>query len=493
MIRYCHAVCQRDCFVAGRVTKEHEMSYQTRIRSIRLFAACALFVCGGVLAHAAEAEKRALIGKAVFLTGEVTLEKQGEAAQALRQGDAITEGVTIRAGADGHVYFRMNDNGFLAVRPNSQLRIEAYVWNPDDPSRNRIVLHTDKGVVRSKTGAAGSAARERFRMNTPVAAIGVRGTDFTVSSQQDVIHVAVQQGTVSVSPYGNGCAVDALGPCTGELARDISDSALNMVLEVRGAQSPALVPAPKAPDFQDINRIKPDEHVSVEETPLLEDNGKRVEINADQQQKLEDSPMQSLPGDIAQDYPKSPQVNRPDAVWWGRWSAFVRPGEARSLTDDRPAKNELFNYAKWQFVRVPSRTDEKGVYGFYRLKDDTLPASLTGEARFVLTEAEVSVRDIYSHELQRPAEVLQKDATLYIDFGALSFSTHIDVKDGENRYPINATGTIDRNLGTFIDNGQGDSTVRGVIADQGAQAGYVFSRPLEGTRDELLGVTIWRQ
>ena len=37
--------------------------------------------------------------------------------------------------------------------------------------------------MRSITGQWGEAARDRFRLNTPIAAIGVRGTDFIVEQK----------------------------------------------------------------------------------------------------------------------------------------------------------------------------------------------------------------------------------------------------------------------------------------------------------------------
>lgn len=41
-----------------------------------------------------------------------------------------------------------------------------------------VRFRLDRGVARAISGAAAEGARERFRLNTPLVAIGVRGTDF---------------------------------------------------------------------------------------------------------------------------------------------------------------------------------------------------------------------------------------------------------------------------------------------------------------------------
>ncbi|MFM8637711.1 MAG: ATP-binding cassette domain-containing protein, partial [Betaproteobacteria bacterium] len=51
-------------------------------------------------------------------------------------------------------------------------------------------------VVRSITGQWGEAAKDRFRLNTPLAAIGVKGTDFAVRVEPDKTAAAVYTGAI---------------------------------------------------------------------------------------------------------------------------------------------------------------------------------------------------------------------------------------------------------------------------------------------------------
>ena len=405
------------------------------------------------------------IGKVVFLTGQVSIAYPDKAERPLLQGETIGEGSTIRTGAEGHVYFRMVDKGFLAVRPNSQLFIQTYVWNPDRPENNAIRLVAEKGTVRSVTGQAGQASKERFRMNTPIAAIGVRGTDFTVVSSPDVVHVAVQQGAVRVAPLGSGCEASALGPCHNELARDLSEANKNMALEVHRAQVPALIPADRVPGLRDAGTIQPDAHAAMNKDALTTDTREKY-LDARATQVL-DSASATAP------LPAAPLP--PQAIWWGRWLRFVQPGESGAAVSD------LF--------AVPGRETTVGnaVYAIVRQSQGSLPPS-SGVANFQLAGAEAWVRG--QGDALSPARVLP-NARLSIDFGRSSFATQINVADSASTYRVAANGKVD-NRGFLFDNGQTSTAIRGAVAANGTQAAYTFSQPVDSLR-QLVGATFWRQ
>ena len=91
------------------------------------------------------------------------------------------------------------------------------------------------------TGKGGQANKEAFRLNTPVAAIGVRGTDFVVQTDSSITRVSVQQGGVAVSPLVGDCGTQTFGPCQGDLVRDLAGSLSGKYLEVRGQMAAELV------------------------------------------------------------------------------------------------------------------------------------------------------------------------------------------------------------------------------------------------------------
>jgi hypothetical protein len=128
------------------------------------FAAAALLLITDS-AMAAEA------GRVVFVTGQAHVGKQ-----AAVKSMAVEEGDELSTSADGYVYVQTVDNGFLILRPNTIARVVTYSIDKRDPSKTQVKLELRQGVARTISGQGVKQARQNFRFNTPVAAIGVRGT-----------------------------------------------------------------------------------------------------------------------------------------------------------------------------------------------------------------------------------------------------------------------------------------------------------------------------
>ena len=91
------------------------------------------------------------------------------------------------------------------MRPNSTLEVVEYLFDGDDPSKSAVKFNLQEGVARSISGEAAKAARDRFRLNTPVAAIGVRGTDFVVGADSSSTRALVNEGSIVISPFSASC------------------------------------------------------------------------------------------------------------------------------------------------------------------------------------------------------------------------------------------------------------------------------------------------
>lgn len=90
-------------------------------------------------------------------------------------GDAVNQGDSIITGADGEIHLAMEDGGFIAVRPNTMMRISNYRAEGDDDDQG--VFGLLRGSFRSITGWIGRHSARRYVVRTPTATIGVRGTD----------------------------------------------------------------------------------------------------------------------------------------------------------------------------------------------------------------------------------------------------------------------------------------------------------------------------
>jgi len=181
--------------------------------------------------------------------GEITLalgkaylvNSKGESTQLVR-GANIFVGDRIETASDGHVHVHFIDNALLSIRPSSVLKIEAYEFDIAEPQNSQIKLDLSEGVARAISGEASKAARERFRLNTPVAAIGVRGTDFTVGAQIDSTKVKVNEGVVVLAPFSDSCLVGGLGPCS-EGGLELFRSGASLASLQIGESAPSIVAA----------------------------------------------------------------------------------------------------------------------------------------------------------------------------------------------------------------------------------------------------------
>lgn len=136
----------------------------------------------------------AKVGEVERLRGEVTLQGPGVAPYAVRQGEALDETQVLRTGADGEAVLRFVDNALLVLRPNSEVELARYRYQADDPS-SATTLRLLRGGLRFVTGLVGKMNRDQVQVLTPVATIGVRGTDF------DTVYRAERQGDLDAGSY----------------------------------------------------------------------------------------------------------------------------------------------------------------------------------------------------------------------------------------------------------------------------------------------------
>ena len=161
-------------------------------KSIASRGACAAFFA--LLAAFALDAWAQSVGRVEFVTGGVRIERANQTLIVLR-GTAVIEGDTIVADPSGQVQLRMVDDAFLAVRPGTRLRLDQYRFNRAD-GNDGVVLNLIQGVLRTFTGQLALRARDRFRMKTSIATVGIRGSGNILAHYPD-------EGTVNHTITGS--------------------------------------------------------------------------------------------------------------------------------------------------------------------------------------------------------------------------------------------------------------------------------------------------
>jgi hypothetical protein len=109
--------------------------------------------------------------------GDVMAEKSGES-RSLVRGDGVNESDRVITGDKSFAILQFVDGAKVTVRPNTVLDIKQYVYSGTEG--NAATLSLVEGGLRVITGAMAKTEPESFKVETPVALMGVRGTEFAV-------------------------------------------------------------------------------------------------------------------------------------------------------------------------------------------------------------------------------------------------------------------------------------------------------------------------
>ena len=144
---------------------------KTRIRIFAGIALMATFM--SVTAYAAEDSS----GMVVASRGEVLALSNGGSRE-LKQGDFIYQNDEIITSARSFAVLQFVDGAKVTVRPDSTLIIEQYLYAGNDS--DEATLNLVSGGLRVITGAMAKSNPENYKVRTPVALMGVRGTEFSI-------------------------------------------------------------------------------------------------------------------------------------------------------------------------------------------------------------------------------------------------------------------------------------------------------------------------
>lgn len=145
--------------------------------------------------------KLILTGVAAEIRGDVTLiYPNGERVKATAQ-TPIAYGTRIITGPESKAIFALLDDTSFTIGSNSEMVLDDFVYDPST-SVKKMSMRVTKGFFRYVTGKIANRDPANMKVNTPVAAIGIRGTDLELNidpfgSGQFVLH----DGEVDVEEY----------------------------------------------------------------------------------------------------------------------------------------------------------------------------------------------------------------------------------------------------------------------------------------------------
>ena len=130
----------------------------------------------GASAPAVPAEPGQRFASVWRIRGEITaVASDTGRTRMLQQDDTVFVGERIQAASTGEVVLKTDDAGLLAVRPGAVFVAERFL--AEGQPTDALTLRVLAGALRSITGWIGRTNRAQYRVLTPSATIGIRGTD----------------------------------------------------------------------------------------------------------------------------------------------------------------------------------------------------------------------------------------------------------------------------------------------------------------------------
>ncbi len=450
------------------------------------------------LEDAASAEN-AFIGKVSLVLGKAYIQAPGQSRQRVQFGAPIQVNDQIVTESNGHVHIRFIDQALVSVRPGSSLLIERYDFNAKHPDRSVVKFNLIEGVTRAISGEAAKAARDRFRLNTPIAAIGVRGTDFVVSANDQSVRALVNEGVIVMTPFSSECTPGSFGPCAINGVELASNSL--QIIELDGASgAPRLLPAPHEIDpalmLQEVQLALSSAEDSVDDkaasNEVYLEGVTTVQVNTEIANAVASTTVVLAPEPTPEPTPEPEPIPEPT------------PSPEPDFTPELPVEDVVLTSRQLVWGRFGNGLGEQERITISIAEAKAGRDVTIGNFEYLLYRTENGVKEVDSglgavsfaldsaqafYHSESGVVAMQVDGgSLDIDFELNRFATELNLNHS-------VTGIVnfsaDGNLfnGGYFHSRDDSQRIAGAVSLDGAEAGYFFERDvLDGN---VKGLTLW--
>jgi hypothetical protein len=365
-----------------------------------------------------------------------------------------------------------------------------YDYDASKPENSAVKFELSEGVARAISGEAAKSARERFRMNTPIAAIGVRGTDFVVSANSRSTRALVNEGAIVMAPYSSECSSEALGPCAVD-AVELSQNTLQVLELGSGNPAPRLVAASGERTLSDIESSESNDATAadaqvasdgtadtLESTEVYLESVAATKINTEVATAEQGDDRYEAPAALTDFTPTvALTADSTDSAQlvWGRWGWPTDTPSLLSLT-----QSEARDGADGRNVTVASTR------GFLLYRSEPNGARVDRGLGVVILD--LNAAEAFYDSSNGSVAMRVAGGNLELDFVDRAFATELNLDHA-------STGAIDFTAnGAIVDGGylslrEDAKTVSGAVATDGSAAGYFFGQQLDTGR--IQGITLW--
>src|SRR5713226_6655939 len=161
---------------------------------------CIFALCMAAALAASPARAQTRVGEAAVVKNEV-VRVAASATSQINVGDGLLRDEVVRTGLDSAARLVMADSTNLSLGPSASLKLDRTVFDDEHHYRD-VAVRLTSGAVRFVTGNSEKAA---YKITTPLATIGVRGTTLDILSQRGQTIVNLQEGASTVCTITFDC------------------------------------------------------------------------------------------------------------------------------------------------------------------------------------------------------------------------------------------------------------------------------------------------
>lgn len=141
------------------------------------------------------------VGRVVWVKGSFKAVAANNQERVLEKAALIYEHDTLVTDDSSTAQIVFTDDTLMTFHPASTFKIDEYSYeaNANSKSVGKYVMSLLQGGFRTITGMIAKSDPDDYRVNTPVATIGVRGTDYSVALQAGELAIAYYKGSPCVT------------------------------------------------------------------------------------------------------------------------------------------------------------------------------------------------------------------------------------------------------------------------------------------------------
>lgn len=155
------------------------------------------------------ASSQTAVGRVVWVKGNFNAIAPDNASRELKKLSVIYLKDTLITDNKSQAQIVFTDNSLMTFKPATKFSIDEYQYNPQSKKRSvgKYIMSLIEGGFRTITGLVAKNNPSNYQVNTPVATIGVRGTDYAVYlDNQGELFIGSYSGTPCVdNKKGNLC------------------------------------------------------------------------------------------------------------------------------------------------------------------------------------------------------------------------------------------------------------------------------------------------